>query len=206
MTALLLATILAPAAPLRAAATPPLKLLAASDHVTLTTYKNQPIPLDLGLYVASPDDDFELRVARPDYDTPMSLTQWIGGVEDRTLDPALLADRLQGLRDFFHVTITTREGEPVAEYDKDFCPASWEPQRTNDEGPDTPRYPDMGCWAMPFTKGVVWGIDHGWAAGTAESFDPDEPLLTKGNSSWTPRSRSRTGRSSTFPPASTRPA
>jgi hypothetical protein len=32
----------------------------------------------------------------------------------------------------------------------------------NDDGPVIPTYPE-GCYANPFTRGVIWGIDEGWA-------------------------------------------
>ena len=34
-------------------------------------------------------------------------------------------------------------------------------ERLDDTGPDVTHYP-AGCWASPFTRGSVWGIEQGW--------------------------------------------
>ena len=58
----------------------------------------------------------------------------------------------------------------------DFCPNSWERQRVDDTGPDLPRYP-TSCGAFsPFSKGMVWGIDSGWATHAFGS-EFDAPLI-----------------------------
>ena len=155
-----------------AATTPTLRLVSASEHHILTSVRGNPVPLDLGLYIASPEGDFELRSARPDYDTPFSLTQWVDGVEDRTLDPALAPPESGGLADFLHIQITSdRTGDVVTEIDTPFCPAGYVRQRVNDSGPINSRYPFTGCSGMPFTLGSVWGIDEGWATTPFEPYE-----------------------------------
>lgn len=54
----------------------------------------------------------------------------------------------------------------MASDDVDFCPNGYR-QRVNGNGPTIPRYPE-GCSAFPFTRGVVWGIDNGWAASLSQ--------------------------------------
>ncbi len=48
-----------------------------------------------------------------------------------------------------------------------FCPNSWDQQRVNDSGPFDPTYPYF-CSGGPFTTGMVWGIDQGWATSVLE--------------------------------------
>ena len=69
----------------------------------------------------------------------------------------------RGLKNFLQVRVSNSAGRVVHRGSFDFCPNSFEPQRVNDKGPVTPTYPPF-CFASPLTKGMVWGIDRGWAA------------------------------------------
>ncbi|MEX2421195.1 MAG: hypothetical protein WD670_05190, partial [Actinomycetota bacterium] len=178
-TAILALGALALPTPGQATAPPSLRLIAASSEHTAISYKGQPIPLALGIYVGSPEGDFELRATRPDYDTPMSLTRWVDGIETETLDASLLTPGLRGLDAFLHYEIRNKDGGIVVETDTAFCPATSGRQRLSDDSEIMPRYPVTGCWAMPFTKGTVWGIDRNWAAVAVDEYGATEDAFVE---------------------------
>lgn len=159
----------AAAVPARAAGVRPrLELLAPDDEVTLYKYgRREKVGLQLGLYVASMDAPFELQARRPDYTQPAVLTQVLHGVAGETesveLDPALMAG-WKGLAGFFDVSFADEAGATVLTKSIDFCPGGYGRERVDDTGPELPRYPS-GCFANPFTKGAIWGIDRSWAVG-----------------------------------------
>ena len=156
-------------APAQAAVVQPsLELLAPADDVVLYKYGGrEKVQLQLGLFLAAKDAPFELRAHRPDYTLPPVLTQVLHGelgeTETVELDSALMAG-WDGLADFFDVRFTDKTGATVAEASLDFCPGGYVRERTDDSGPAEPSYPS-GCFANPFTRGVIWGIDRSWAVG-----------------------------------------
>lgn len=151
---------------------PQLELVTASDSVTAEKYGRQPVFLDLGVYLASLGAPFELHASRPDYATPVGLTQVLhdpeGGTEKVTL-PAEHLDGWSGLNDFFRISVHDLEGQLVKEKLFTFCPGGYDLTRVSDDGPQVPRYP-TACFGNPFTTGLVWGIDAGWAVNTNSSF------------------------------------
>jgi hypothetical protein len=70
-----------------------------------------------------------------------------------------------GLDDFLSLTIRNQDGKKVFSWIRTFCPNDGQHQRVNDLGPQVPTYP-LWCTAHPLMKGMVWGIDEGWAVGT----------------------------------------
>lgn len=161
---------------------PRLELRAATSSMTIERFKGEPIVLDMGIYLAALDAPFELRVTRPDYTQPIALTQRLhvpgGGFVDRALPADLLAG-WQGLDDFLSLTVKDKNGEIVHESVQDLCPNGVGRERVNDSGPTNPVYP-YGCYANPFTKGSIWGIDEGWGA-SLSSHDPNSAVkLRKG--------------------------
>lgn len=149
----------------QAAGTPRLGLRAASTEVTVDRYPGEPVWLNLGVFVTAEDGAFELRARRPAYSQPIQLEQRTylpgGQVTDTVLDPGLL-DGWHGLKDFFSISIVDRDGNEVVQTTLPFCPNAGGRERLNDDGPSQPSYPEA-CYANPFTKGVIWGIDDGWA-------------------------------------------
>lgn len=142
---------------------PRLGLRAASNEIIIDRYPGEPVWLDLGVFVTSNDAPFELRATRPDYSQPVQLTQRLHhteGFTDVALDPALL-DGWNGLKDFFEITITKQDGTAVTSMTTGFCPNGGGRERLSDEGPRTPTYAE-GCYANPFTRGTIWGIDEEW--------------------------------------------
>ena len=125
-------------------------------------------PLDLGVFVTPVGGDFELRVARPDYDSPPAVAQTdaASGAVVREL-PASALRGWRGLRRFFSVTVATRTGKVVATRALPFCPGGFGLERVTDEGRPIPHYPDACAPDSPFVRGTVWGLDAGWASGVA---------------------------------------
>ena len=154
-----------------ATVTPQLELRAGSDLVKAPRPKGQPIYLDLGVYVAAMDAPFEVWVTRPDYTQPLQVDQVLydeNGVKEFKSLPVDVLDEWFGLKDFLKIEVR-RGDEVVKTKTLSFCPNAYDRQRLNDSGADRPTYPD-GCFGNPFTKGVVWGIDEGWAVNPASSF------------------------------------
>jgi len=142
---------------------PSIRLIASSAEITIERRRPYPVPLNLGVYAAAVNGNFEVRASRPDYDTPISVFQWIDGGATVVPWPADTVPDFTGLDGFFRVTARTDSGHvKLDEYDT-FCPASFGVQRTDDTGPLNSTYPMYGCGGNPFTLGNVWGIDQGWA-------------------------------------------
>ena len=85
---------------------PSLRLFAASSHIDIQRGKHGFTWFDPGAWVASVGGAFELRVGRPDYDTPVGIVQTDAttAAELRTL-PAELLDGWFGLGNFLHVNV-----------------------------------------------------------------------------------------------------
>ncbi len=143
---------------------PSLKLAGPGGTVKLPRFTGGWVPMDVSAWVAATGGDFELRVARPDYDSPIGIDQVdpVTGMVLRDL-PEDVLDGWFGLTGFVQVTVRNSQGVWAGGGLFNFCPNSWERQRVDDTGPDLPRYP-TSCGAFsPFSKGMVWGIDSGWA-------------------------------------------
>src|ERR1700745_1990691 len=68
------ATLLVPSVA-AAAPTPTLRLLTATDHIKVVRERRDYVNVDPGAFVTPVGGGFELRVARPDYDTPIAVHQ-----------------------------------------------------------------------------------------------------------------------------------
>ena len=151
-------------APPAAADDPPsLRLFAASSHIDIQRGRHGFTWFDPGAWVASVGGAFELRVSRPDYDTPVGIVQTdaVTGAAIRTL-PVELLDGWFGLGNFLHVSVKDVDGKIMFRQAFTFCPNAYYRARVSDDGPLTSVYPYF-CGGNPFTKGAVWGIDDAWA-------------------------------------------
>ncbi|MGN6377354.1 MAG: lysyl oxidase family protein [Gaiellales bacterium] len=158
---------LAAAAPAAAAGsgTSHLGLITASHSVQLYKYGNQPVYLDLGVYMGDSGAPFQLNVARPRYSKPIQVSQI---VEDRSDPlPSWTVTNWFGLSQFLHYTIRSSSGQVVAQRGAEFCPNSFDPQRIDPSGPLNPTFPQF-CGGNPFTVGQVWGVNRGWAVNLGE--------------------------------------
>ena len=148
-----------------AAIEPGLRLIQAAPEVTLMGYPGEGAYLDLGLYLAAENAPFEVHLSRSDYSQPVVVKQILategGGVEERIL-PSDVLDGWFGFAEFLSVKIEKPDGEDVKEFTTPFCPNN-EHQRLNDSGPNQSMFV-QGCFANPFTRGFIWGIEQGWAA------------------------------------------
>jgi hypothetical protein len=158
-----LAALAWPGAVSAASDTPGLKLLAP-ERQTIYRYGRH-LPLELDAWAAATGGDFELRVARADYDSPIEAAQVDSATGDVLRE--LPAEKLSGwfgLARFARATVRRPDGTRAAGGVFDFCPNSWNRQRVDDTGPELPRYPQVCGGYSPFTKAAVSGIDGGWAA------------------------------------------
>jgi Lysyl oxidase len=174
-----LATLAWPSLASGAPSDPSVRLLSPADSATLHRFGKR-IQLDgLPVWIAAVNDEFELRVSRADYDTPPEILQTdaASGAVIRDL-PEDTLDGWAGLSRFFEVTVTDSDGAPVKHRFFTFCPNAWERQRVDDSGPDVPRYPTFcSDWLSFFTRGMVWGIDAGWASPAFAFSDSGVPTL-----------------------------
>ncbi|MFF3403468.1 lysyl oxidase family protein [Streptomyces sp. NPDC002659] len=151
----------------KAQPTPKLSLIAASNSVTLDSWKESPgVYLDLGTYVTAENGPLELKVTRKSYKDPVVATQIIrAGKEVRTkaLPKGLVKD-FSGLPDFAEITITDAAGKKVLTKSEAFCPNNAS-GRVRPDAPAKSKYPES-CPVNPFTLGSVWGVENGWASNT----------------------------------------
>jgi Lysyl oxidase len=149
-----------------AAADPTIAIRAAQETIEIKHRPNRAAWFQPGLSVLAVDGPFELRVTRADWDDPLTLTRTLPGGGSQPLDSDML-NGWWGLSDFFKLKITNSKGKVVKRRTLDFCPNSWDPSRADPSGPMGPSYPYF-CSGGPFTTGMVWGIDQGWATSVFE--------------------------------------
>jgi hypothetical protein len=145
---------------------PSVRLISAGGSTTLYGNGKRVALVGLPVWVAATGGDFELRVSRPDYDSPVGITQVYAGTGALLRDvPDDTLDEWSGLSAFLEVTVTDSAGNQIRQRSFTFCPNVWERQRVDDSGPELARYPTLCAdWPFFFTKGMVWGIDAGWAS------------------------------------------
>ncbi|MFB6839922.1 lysyl oxidase family protein [Streptomyces sp. NPDC056361] len=151
----------------KAAASPKLSLIAATDSVTLTSWKEEPgVYLDLGTYLTAEGTPLEFKVTRKSYKDPVTITQTVyegGKAKAKSLPVGTVKD-FSGLPGFAEITITDKDGKKVVSRAESFCPNNAS-GRVRPDAPSTSKYPES-CPTNPFTLGSVWGVEKGWAANT----------------------------------------
>ncbi|MFE2009877.1 lysyl oxidase family protein [Streptomyces sp. NPDC059491] len=150
-----------------AATGPKLSLIAATDSVTLTSWKEEPgVYLDLGTYLTAEGNPLELKVTRKSYKDPVTITQTVyeGGKAKAKVLPAGTVKDFSGLPGFAEITVTDKDGKKVFSRAENFCPNNAS-GRVRPDAPATSKYPES-CPTNPFTLGSVWGVEKGWAANT----------------------------------------
>ncbi|GAA4001826.1 lysyl oxidase family protein [Streptomyces plumbiresistens] len=155
---------------------PKLKLIAASNSVTLDRYEwDSGVYLDLGTYVTVDDAPLEFKVTRKSYKDPVVARQILrDGTSTRTKTlPAGLVKDFSGLRGFLNVSVTDANGKEVATSEGTFCPNNAS-GRLRPDAPATSHYPES-CPTNPFTLGSVWGVEKGWASNSS-TVDYDKPV------------------------------
>lgn len=176
MAAILAVLIVAPLTPFARAGdvqAPSLRVFAAATKVKLSSYRGR-VALNLGTWITPVGGDFELRVARPDYDSPIEIDQVDSATRAVVRDlPADTLDGWRGLKDFFRIVVRDKSGSFVRSKRFNFCPNAGGRQRLDDTGKHMPTYPYLQCRkSFPFLRGMVWGVDDRWAVGVP-SFDSD---------------------------------
>ena len=154
---------------------PRVKLIVAQNNVTVPRYRHQ-VYLDPGIWVASLGSAFQLDVQRPDYSTPLTVTQIVhppgGGTQQIAWPSSVVGKVPSGLRDFVTMTVRNSSGKVVASSRLEFCPDSYNPERASTDSPATSPYPQE-CVGDPFPKSLVWGVARGWAVDPSQqTFQP----------------------------------
>ncbi|MGW6195126.1 lysyl oxidase family protein [Kribbella sp. NPDC055110] len=159
-----------------ASSPPPLKLVAGGTDVTVASFEDYGVDLDLGTHVVAGNAPIEVRATRASYSSPVIATQYVHGKAVRQLPKGLVTD-FSGLGKFLHVTLTNAAGKKVLEQDQALC-LNGDGSRTRPDAPATSPYPD-GCTANPFTQGAVWGLQTGWSSRTYGGGDPVQLAVGK---------------------------
>jgi hypothetical protein len=163
------------ATPSSASEPPTLRLFAASSTITAERFApGERVYVDPGAYLAAIGGNFEIRVTRAGYSKPIRAEQIFGG------GSVPLADSLgidwNGLPRFLRVDVTRNaDGSHTARHVK-WCPNDYEPQRLDPASAESSTYPQF-CGSNPFTLGMVFGIDQGWAV---NPFNSGAFLVIKG--------------------------
>ncbi|PAZ14113.1 protein-lysine 6-oxidase [Streptomyces sp. SA15] len=159
----------------RAAGQPQLKLVAASNSVTLDRWDERGVFLDLGTYVTVDGAPLEFKVTRKSYKDPVVAQQILrDGTRTKTKKlPAGLVKDFSGLPGFLEMSLTNAAGEEMKKVDGTFCPNNAS-GRLRPDAPATSHYPE-GCSTNPWTLGSVWGVEKGWAANSTR-VDWDNPV------------------------------
>jgi len=153
--------------------TPELELKGGGATV-VERYPGEPPYIDTGAYVVAGRSALRIDVTRKSYKDPVRGVQVLtshGKRATRTLPKGAVRD-FGGLRDFFTVTVA-RSGKTISRRKEPFCPGGYDVQRARPDAPGTSPYPQGGCYANPFTRGAVWGLQAGWStrAGTSDGED-----------------------------------
>ncbi|MFL6182287.1 MAG: lysyl oxidase family protein [Actinomycetes bacterium] len=150
-----------------AASSPPsIRLIAATSSAEIHLGKRGSYEIHFPVLVASVNGPFELWAQRATYDDPVSLSQIVrdpsGAISEQlTVAGVPEPDLGKGLPAFLQTSLTKRNGTPIKDASRAFCSNSYLQERLDDTGPDVTNYP-AGCWASPFSRGSVWGIEQGW--------------------------------------------
>ncbi|MFF4270390.1 lysyl oxidase family protein [Streptomyces sp. NPDC001536] len=155
---------------------PKLKLIAASNSVTLDRWEGEPgVYLDLGTYVTVDNAPLEFKVTRKSYKDPVVAKQVFrhdGRTTTKALPAGLVKD-FSGLPGFLEVSVKDANGQEVAQSKGSFCPNNAS-GRLRPDAPATSHYPES-CPTNPFTLGSVWGVEKGWASNSS-TVDYDKPV------------------------------
>jgi hypothetical protein len=147
------------------AAGPQIRMIAAQKSIRVPRYGSR-VFIDPGIYLASYGSALEFEVSRASYSAPVTISQVIrhpGGGTTLLPLPASVLRGWSGLRRFFRLTITTSAGKTVGSRIVAFCPNSSDPQRTTPSSPPVSVFPQSCYSSNPFEKGMVWGLQRGWA-------------------------------------------
>ena len=154
---------------------PTIRLVATERSVTVGQQSRQHVFLDPGVYVEALNSALQFDVRLPRYGGPQTLTQIIhlpGGAQiSRPLSATLLRKWL-GLRHFLRITVVNKAGKTVGDQVTPFCPDVFDPQRGTLGSPVNSPFPQTACFANPFTKGAVWGVQRGWGVDPLEFNSP----------------------------------
>ena len=153
--------------PAVAAATPSVRLIAAGSDAEIHLFRQGNYEIHLPVFVASTGGAFELWAQRASYQEPVTLSQVVRDATGDVVENAPVAavpepDLDRGLPAFIHTSLTKLNGTPIKDASRSFCPNDYYQERVDDSGPQLSTYP-LNCWASPFSRGSVWGIDEGWA-------------------------------------------
>jgi len=143
---------------------PVLRLEAAQRSITLDSFGGKVFP-DPGIWMAALGSPLQFDLRRQPYTSPITIMQVIrppfGGTIRRPL-PSSLLDGWNGLKGFLTLTIRNAVGHVAVSEPVSLCPNTYDPARAAPGAPTATPYPQQ-CLSDPFVKGMVWGIQKGWA-------------------------------------------
>lgn len=147
-----------------AGAPPSLRLFTTEHRVSLSQGFLRAGVIGIGVWVAPVGGAFQVDLRRPGYGAwTASQVDPVSGASLRPV-PVGMVDPAGGLRRFLSVRFLDSRGPLAVQRLFTFCP-NGESARVDDTGPLNQTYPG-DCFSgafFPFVRGIVWGIDSGWA-------------------------------------------
>jgi hypothetical protein len=149
---------------------PTIRLIVTQKNITVPRYGKR-VYLDPGIWVAALRAPLRIDVARSSYTTPIRATEIMklhGATIVRSL-PSWAIAGWSGLRDFVRLQVRNVHGKVVATSKINFCPNTYDAERTGPDSTSTSIYP-QACGAYdPFPLSSVWGVARGWAVDPMET-------------------------------------
>ncbi len=145
-----------------AAAKLPLLKLERAQSTATAFNEGSSTYLDLGVWAVAGSKPFEIRSYRTSYAQKLTAVLARSG-PDQVLPTGSVSEEFAGLRKFFVMTVTDKDGKVVNRTAQNFCPNNGYAQvRRRPDAPATSPYPGY-CSGNPYTLGSVWGLQAGYA-------------------------------------------
>ena len=154
--------------PAAAAPSEGFRLIAPIDEVETVAFNGR-VGIALPVLIAAYGVGLEVEVTRADFDSRVRGTVHVLRDGDRTSTTVSrkLIRSFRGFEKAIRIDIRDEAGDVVARRQLPWCPNSYSRQRVDPTGPPLPEYPQM-CSGHPFTSGMVWGLETGWATPVTE--------------------------------------
>lgn len=140
-----------------------LRLFSPDRHPVLTVYndgQDQWIDFNPAIYLGSKRSRFEIDVRRPNANRRLTATVRVDGRTRKV--PGRFLQGWNGLHNAFTITWRTPDGSLLSSRRTDWCPNDGRPSRLGPHAAAETAFA-YGCGMHPFTRGMRWGIDRGWA-------------------------------------------
>lgn len=148
-------------------APPPVLKLSAPAQQTIYTYGNS-VYGGFGVRLVNSGGPFELRVTRPDYDTPLQAFERLGGTDvPLSTDLPVTFNALGSFLFMKFTPVGTNRNKPFF-HRFDSC-IGQQADRVDPAAPGESDYPTQ-CYYSPYALGALMGIQQGYAGSVTDQF------------------------------------